>query len=467
MSAYDGVDSAQLNTLEYYDGAWAKEIKVDTASSPYWSVVESGPAIVAACGDGTVRTFAPTEKEGDMTLVSQSRTTMPEGETPFLLGSNASTLLVMTSMDRTETDRQEIRIYRAEVLSTQYHLSVGQMRLRREWLAVEHEPLVTRNMANTRDEIYWFVKEQIRGSTDDVFLESLWKFDLITSGLSRVWTIDVVPNSDVLLPPIQDEQINLNGLVIFDDIAGGIDYTNGKIVLQSPGLHRDSGWMIFPNVTFGLNTGIAWIATVLEAANLTEGGAQVELWRSVDPAAILDWRHPSWVLLRRLSSPQDVTNEVPISNLESSSMALQLRLYSHTGRTKSPVVLRTAMRGIPSLRDLIVIVNVNVSDVVSAPGRSPLRVPNLGERTHRHILGLLGKSVRVAQLKPPLMFEGVLNNVSEPVRFVSNRGSVTTYIQLELRGKMVTPLALPTGDSGVGLGTLGIVTKGLTQSDRT
>ena len=449
LSTWDQVDNAQLIELSWDGTDWQPEAAIDSASAPFISVVESGPAIVAACLDGTVRSYTPNNaSDGDMGLIPKSRTTMPEGESPILLGANAGVLLIMTTADRSEVDRQEIRIYQAEVLDARFDYVVGQLQLRREWFGAEHEPLVTRNMTNTRDEILFFVKEEIRGTLE----ESLWRFDVVTTGLSRI---------------VSKEDINLNGITIFDSITGAIDFTNDEILLVDENFHQTFGYMIFPNMSFGLNTDIAWLTTVIEAYDLSDSGAQVELYRSTKPDAILDPFDTSWILVQRLSNQAQSGIEEAMVNVKSRTLALQLRIKASQSDSVSPKVTLTAVRGIPAHRDFIMMVPINISDYVSTPGRRPNRVAGLGNRLHSQVLDLVGSNVEVVMLDPPVLFRGVVNNISEPIEYLAERGSVTRYVMMELRGQRLSTTATPTGDDGMGLGLLGIATVGLGQTEGT
>lgn len=572
VSSYDGLDQAILFALEWngtnnlYDNA----VGIDNASGSYISVVESGPAVVAACADGTVRTYTPynnNEDAADMSLQPRGRTTMPHGERPILLGSNAGTLLIMTTSDttgvfsdidtarytlqvgdvtdddpgagnledydpgladpntlrfsKTGTDGAEneflaqispgiplivsedatpantrtyavtavedkgtyvnvitnpaenggaaivepaavtvtigvtepletVRLYQAEVLDARFDYVVGQLQTRREWIGATHEQITTRNMTNTRDEMFFFVKEFFNGE----LRESLWRFDIITNGMSRI--VQTGP------------YINLNGLVIFDGIGGGIDFSTDTVLITDGSELQTEGWMIFPNITFGLNTDISWIATILEAHNLEDSGGQVELWRSTDRTAILDKDHPSWVLLQRLSSQGASNTEVPILGVESRTMALQLRMYSTQGKTKTPQVTRMALRGIPRHRDLVMTVPVNTSDWVSVPGRKPTRIPGLGNQVHQRMLQLVGANVEAFLLDPFIKFSGIIDAISEPVEYETPRGSVTQYCMVQFRGqRSAATITYATGDDGTGLGLVGVSTVGIGQSEST
>jgi hypothetical protein len=448
LSAWDNLSSSQLWEISFDGTSWEPTdgAEIDTASSPFYSVVESGPAIVAACGDGTVRTYTPTTDDPDLVLLPRSRFTVPEGETPIMLGANAGVLLIFTTSDRLEADREELRIYQAEVLDARFNFVVGQLQLKREWLGSEHEPLVTRNMANTRDDIYFFVKEERKG----ILYESLWRFDVVTGGMNRVSAT---------------EDVNFNGIIIFNNKTAGIDFANANITLGDDTQHQIFGYMIFPNITFGLNTDISWLTTIVEAHGLQDQGAQIELWRSTDPTGILDPFHPSWVLIQRISSPGGTSIEIPLVATKSRTISLQLRMAAGNALSESPKVTRIAIRGIPAHRDFIMQIPINISDYVSVPHRKPTRVPGLGYALHTAMLDIVGNNVEVAMIDPPVLFRGIINNISEPIEYLSNRGSVTRYCMVEFRGQRLGATETASGDAGMGLGLLGIATLGIGQTE--
>ena len=448
LSTFDSVDISELRSLDYASDIWNDEV-IDEANGEFWSVVESGPAIVSACSDGTVRTYTPTADDPALTLLPRARLTMPTGEQPILLGSNAGILLIMTTADHADENREELRLYQAEVLDARFNFVVGQVQLKREWRAASHDGLVTRNMTNTRDEIYFFVKEE-----DDDFStlnESLWRFDVVTAGLSRV---NSVPD------------VNLNGLVVFDEIVGGINFGTPEspaphIEISDPELRQLEGRMIFPNITFGLNTDIAWLATIIEVGDLVEGGAQVELYYSTDPTAILNSNHPSWTIAQRLSSQGASNIERPLRGVKSRTLALQLRMFASEQAARTPEVTRISIRGIPAHRDFIMMVPINVSDYVSVPGRKPTKVAGLGDSLHRQLLDRIGLNVEVNLLDPSVEFRGVLNNVSEPIEYQASRGSVTRYCIVEFRGQRITSGVLGTGNEALGIGLMGVSLMGI------
>lgn len=444
ISTSDGVDEGTLVALEWNGTSYSPPIEIDTAFGDFVSVTESGPAIVAACTDGTLRTYTPDTGTAGLPLLPRARTTMPKGETPIVIGSNAGVLLVMTTSESSDPARQFIRMYQAEVLDVRFDYVIGNLQLKREWYGDVHLPTSTRNIASTRDEMFWFVREDFDGT----LYEGLWRYDLVTGGLTRFLSIPTV---------------DYTSITVFDEIIGAIDFIGGSIDIGSTD-YEGFGYMIFPNMTFGLNTDISWLAVTLETQNLLLSGGTVELWGSPDPDAISDYLDPSWELLLRVNASSSEESTIQLSDKKSRTYALQLRVYATAG-TETPTISRVAVRGIPSHRDYIMMVPFNVSDYVSVPGRMPLHVPSLGNALHSTVMDMVGDSVNVTVLDPPMDFRGVMNNVSEPVTFQPPRGSMTTYVMVEFRGEIVgdgaVSGALTPQPDGFAVSAMGLSTSGV------
>lgn len=404
------------------------------------AVISTGPSIVAAVTDGTLRSYVPEQANqtdaSSVNLVIRGRTDMPKGEIPTVLGGTAGVLTILTIAENEDTAGTTCRFYRGEALSAQYDYVIGGLQLQREWFDTGEVVEVTANMTSTRDAI-WFTISESDG------ISYFWRFDLTTFGLTR-----------------HAEAFNGVGYAttLFDG-KGALLHDSGVIYLQSDE-YQKSGYLISPNITFGLNTEIAWIATVLEAFDLSSF-ASVEVLRSTDPKAILDPDHPSWVAVQRLSRTSQSGAEIDMLNTNSRTLALQLRMLSDGQDTAQ--VTRIATRGIPTHRDWMVLLPVNVSDLVEVPGRMPLRIPSLGDSLHSEMLSMAGKHVELVILDPPLLFRGVVDNVEEPVGYITDRGSASVYCMLQFRGQRATSTLQPIGNAGMGLGLLGVATIGIGQ----
>lgn len=444
ISTFDSTAGGTLRALEWDGTDYDPPVDVDTAPAAFVSVVESGPAVVAACTDGTVRSYSPDTGQPGLPLLPRARTTMPKSEQPILLGSNAGVLLILTTSDTETANRQNLRMYSAEVLDSRFDYVVGGLQLKREWYAETHVASSTRNIASTRDEMFWFIRED----QDGTLYECLWRYDVVTGGMSRL---------------LAKTGIDYQSTVVFDSIVGAIDIVGGGVDIQSSTNYETEGWMIFPNITFGLNTDISWLAVTIEAQNLVLSGGTVELWGSTDPDAIGDRNDVSWQLLQRLTATDPEEKVTQLSGIKSRTLALQLRVTT-TSSTYTPTISRIGLRGIPSQRDIIMVVPFNVSDYVSVPGRSPMHVPGLGNALHSTVLDLVGQAVDATVLEPPIEFRGIVNNVSEPVIYQSPRGSLVTYVNVEFRGEKVeTPStgALVPQQDGFAIGTAGVTLAGV------
>ena len=434
--AHDQADFMEI----LFDGSTPITIELVDPALVIYSVVESGPAIVAAYSDGTVRTYNTTSSGGVTVLEPASRIDMPEGETPYLLGSNAGRLLILTYVEDGAGTRT-IRMYQAEVLDARFDFVVGSIQLRREWFETTEDINIASNIYNTRDSMIFTIDES-GGS-------SVWTYDLVTQGLSR------------LSRPFTSGETH--AIIEFDSRIALISTFTDTIYVASSSDFAPSGWLISPNISFGLNTDIAWIATVVEASNLSVAGVKVEFYYSTDPEAILDWQHSSWVLHHRLSSQGASGIEVEFPSVKSRTIAVQLRLTASNVFTTSPIISRSAVRGIPAHRDRVLVVPVNVSDIISAPGRRPVRVPNYGKEIQDELHNLVGENVEFELLRMGSFYRGIINNVSEPITLYSDRGSPTVIMNIEFRGSIARTVSV-TGSSGVGFGQIGLASIGIGQS---
>jgi hypothetical protein len=304
---------------------------------------------------------------------------------------------------------------------------------------------IAANIYNTRDALILAV--------DEAEGPAIWNYDLVTQGMSRK-----------IRPFDADET---HAIIEFNGRVALVSSTTDTIWAESATRYSEMGWIISPNITFGLNTDIAWLASVLEVADIASGGGQVELWYSTDPESILDYQHTGWSLMTRISSQATSGLEVQFENVKSRTIALQVRIMPSALGTKTPLVSRTAVRGIPTHRDRVMVIPVNVSDMISTPGRRPVHIPNYGMLVQKELLQLVGANVELQFLRLDLLFNGIINNVQEPIILYSDRGSPTTVMNVEFRGTLTGQVFSTTGDAGVGLGRIGLSPFGLGQTGAT
>ncbi len=442
-------DTAELlEVTPAADGLSVTDVVIDTATGTFASVVSSGPALVSACTDGTVRTYTPFLDSNDPAAVGQliprSRFELPTGERPILLGDIANILVILSLASSTNNPLgNEVRAYTAEVLDARFDYSIGNVQLKRTWLDTSEVIDTKRTMITTRDELFFTVHE-----VDDIAY--LWRFDAVTTGLSR---------HRLAAPLITDRT---TAMVRFQDVIGGIGNLFIDLFYEDT-LYYDEGYIITPNITFGLNTPINWTALVVEARNLGQG-ATIEVYGSTDPNAITDPDDPSWVLMRRLTSNAQSGIETAIQNITSRTFAMQIKMFPTRDNLISPELTRLAVRGLPQHRDLMVDLPINISDLIEVPGRQPVRIPGWGNVIHEALLDRVGQHVELEIYNPPLVLRGVVDNLLEPTSWISPRGSAGQRCILQFRGNRITEggsQSSITGNSLTGMGLLGISTTGL------
>ena len=416
----------------------------DTFEGECYDVVDAGHAIVASFSDGSIRSYVPqTDTAGGTPLLTvRGRTQVPVGEVVYKMGVNAGVLLVFTLEELPGTSLTTVRLYSASVLDERFDYVVGGLQLLRVWTdTIETTPAYKKNIVSSRDQVFFLMGE----AANNV---NLWRMDMVTSGLFRHETL---------------AKTDVEGLVFFDSLLGWINNvpSNDAVEFEDTQL-ATSGYLITPNITFGLNTPINWASFTIDILNLTTGGTEVVFYRSTDPEAILDPNHASWTIVSTITDPAQSGIETPITNTTSKQLALKLELTPSTNGLVSPLVNRTAVRGFPEHRDWIVEVPINVSDMVEAPGRQPLRVAGHGDATHNRLLDLQGASTTLEVLDPPITLRGVVETILEPTHYVTHRGSQSRRCIVRFLGIRISSggSGAVQGNAGMGIMTMGIGTMG-------
>ncbi len=416
----------------------------DTFEGECYDVVDAGHAIVACFSDGSLRSYVPqADSAGAAPLLTiRAQTDVPDGEVAYRLGHNLGVLLVFTVEEIPSSSDTHARLYTSSVLDVRFEFVVGQLQLLRTWEnSIEAAPSYTKNIVSTRDEMFFWIGE-------DTATYNLWRVDLVTTGVFR---------------HAAHARTTVVGTVIFDDRLAFCDGT--EVVIEDPTDFIADAYLITPMINFGLNTAINWTNFTLEATNLDVTGTQVELYRSDDLDALLDKDHPSWILTTTLTAQAQSGIEKAISNATSNTLALQVRLIRSVSGTDTPALERFAVRGLPRHRDFIVEIPINISDMVEAPGRQPLRVPGKGEANHTRLLNLQGTSVILTILKPPITVSGIVDNVLEPITYTTDRGSQTRMAVAMFRGTRLggSQAVGGFGNAGFGVAQMGITTMGIGQ----
>jgi hypothetical protein len=252
----------------------------------------------------------------------------------------------------------------------------------------------------------------------------------------------------------------MEGLATFDGVLLWCE--SADVVSQDITQLAASGYLITPNITFGLNTPINWTSFVLEAHNLGAGGAYVEFFYSTNERAILDPDDPTWIKVLTYTDGSQAGVE-RFADVTNTHLSLMVKLYPSQNGEVSPNVNRFAVRGLPQHRDWLADIPINVSDIVEAPGRMPLRVPGHGNHTHTRMVDLQGVAMQMTVFDPPITLRGVVDIIMEPTTYITDRGSQGRRCLVRFLGSLVGTIEdlQPQGTQGLGIGPLGIATVGI------
>ena len=426
-------------------------VLVDTFYARPVDVIDAGTVILVATDDGYLRSYRyETDKAGGTpALTIKAKSPVPVGEYPFAVGYNGGTLLILTVELENDNQSPVTRLYAAEVLDQRFDFIVGQLDFLREWTGVL-APSFTDRFVSSRNYLFWTVREEDGDSY-------LWRYDLRTTGVVRQTKLASGETAKRII--VWRERLAWFTATTLNRI--GDEYVQ-------------EGWLITPNINFGLNTDINWIAASLQTAEVQDRqGAQIELYISTDVEAITDKDHPSWRLAIRLSNTAEDEIELSLSKIVGRTAALQLRMFNNQSSLGTPEVLRFGLRGLPKHRDWIVELPVNVSDMIEVPGRMPYRLDGWGDVIHNTMLDYQGEHLTLQVMDPPMSFSGIVDNIVEPIEYIGERGAAGKVCVLQFRGTRLIGGTFgvaetnPTGDSGTGLGLIGVATLGIGQTGTT
>jgi hypothetical protein len=100
---------------------------------------------------------------------------------------------------------------------------------------------------------------------------------------------------------------------------------------------------------------------------------------------------------------------------------------------------------------------INISDRVERPNRKPLKVKGLGDTLYNELRSREGDAVTLELFDPDEVIRGVVERVSYPVNANTERGSVTQYAIITVRGTRQPVVLEVSSQIALGVGTLGVM----------
>ena len=367
-------------------------------------VIDGGSAILASATTGTIYAFV--EEEGN--LVLKGETDMVR-EVPYSLGYLQGIVLIGTGQ-ATSAGGKIGRLWRAQLVGVR--LQAGQV-IRTWGDGDETRDRAPYAIHTTRDEGFVGIIES--GTETDV-----WKYLAETDGITR----DLILSGSGIVKGITsvDERI-------FASVSG-----DG--LKREEATYETSGYLITPRADFYSAQVKNWVGARLDAEACVTQEA-ITVYYSNDPAALTNPNHASWTSAIAVSgagtTQQD--DEQPLTGADGRYLLAKIVLASSTDQTTTPTVYSFSFRTLTASEDEIIQIPVNVSDQIEIPNRHRLLVRGQGNAVWQALRAVQGQDVRLKVLRPtPLEVRGILQSVTTPISWISDRGSTTLYCLLTVKG---------------------------------
>lgn len=411
--ATDGANLYEVTT----SGVAPTPITVLSSGVSHTDAADGGSHILVGADDGYVYAYAT--DTGSLVLASQ---TLFEGEQVTSVGQSQGVVAVGT---------RQGNVGRFYVGSLDANGQVVDLQLIRTWGTTGTVvPQYPHRIVGTRASL-------VTGIQDGVDT-CLWRYDLITGGMTR----------DLCATGVAEQ---VRGIEVIEGVKFfGID--NEGAWAEDTDTFVSEGYLIGPLGDFYSASAKSWIGARLETGDMGATGGAVELYYTLDPNALADPNDAAWVRITRRTTGNGDPGEHVLSNVVGRQLAGMVKLSPPAGSADTPAVRSFSFRAYPSSggEDVIVTLPVNVSDQIERPGRARVKVPGRGAVEYASLRQLEGRPVTMTLYRPDLMVRGLVEKVATPVPVLTPRGSVTWVAEVTVRGREV-------GTSGTttGVGTFG------------
>ena len=413
------------NAIHQYDGNTTVGSAIVTLPSgqTFTDVADAGAVVLATATDG--RIYSLKDISGTLTLKGQTEIT---GEQPTCIVESQG--LVFYGTKELQTGSKVIgRLYRATLTVADDLYVLSQNQLIKQWDedGIDNSP---NTLFTTRDSVYTGIKES--GSTS-----FLWRYYLPTAGIARYYKASAGGTVNNI--------INVDEKFLFTVTSDG--------VYQQTSTFETEGFIVLSAADFFTAEKKQYVGAEISTFQLSQN-TSVELFLSTKFEALDDSSHSSYELSLTQSTGTGDT-EVQIEKV-SRYIVGKLVLKSSNG-ANTPQVKSVQIRALARPELVVAQIPINVSDRVERPGRKPIKVKGLGDTLYNTLRDKEGDSVTLEIFDPSEIIRGVVERISYPINSNVERGSVTQYAIITVRGTRQPVVTDITSTELFGIQALGLI----------
>jgi hypothetical protein len=425
VTANDG-DAEYLWEGDPFADSWASAFATVDAiitvepTHEFTSVVDAGAVVLAGSTNENVYSL----KDVSGTLTLQGQTHIPFEQIHSMAATEGIVFL-----GTQETSRTVGRLYRADLTVADNLYVLANRQLVKEWVETGFDT-TPHSMFVSRDSVYMGVNE----GTNDT---NLWRYYLPTAGLAR------------------DLQTSGNGLVM------GITQGDGKFVIsvansdvyKETSTYESEGYILMSAADFYTAEHKQFVGAEISTFTMPSN-TSIELYYSTKFEALDNPDDSSYQLaFTQATGVGDEEKQIAeIARYIIGKVVLKSSNGLNTPKLKS-VQFRALAR--PEL--VVAQIPINISDRVERPGRKPIKVKGLGDTLYNTLRAKEGDSVTLELFDPAEIIRGVVERISYPINSNVERGSVTQYAIITVRGTRQPTITDVTSVHVFGINALGFV----------
>jgi hypothetical protein len=425
VTANDG-DAEYLWEGDPFADSWASAFAVGVAlltiepTHEITSVVDAGAVVLAGSTNENVYSL----KDVSGTLTLQGQTHIPFEQIHSMAATEGIVFL-----GTQETSRTVGRLYRADLTVADNLYVLANRQLVKEWVETGFDT-TPHSMFVSRDSVYMGVNE----GTNDT---NLWRYYLPTAGLAR------------------DLNTSGNGLVM--DITQG----NGKFVIsvansdvyKETSTYESTGYIITSAADFFTAEQKQFVGAEVSTFDMPDN-TNVELRFSTSFEDLDNPDSTNYLLaLKQTEGRGDAEKQIsPVARYIIGKLVL-----NSTDGVSTPKVKSLQFRALARPELVVAQIPINISDRVERPGRKPIKVKDLGDTLYNELRSLEGDAVTLELYDPDEIIRGVVERISYPIQVNTERGSVTQYAVITVRGTRQPVVLEVSSQIALGVGTLGVM----------